>query len=64
MQAVPLSLALLGAILPDSLYRDIQLPSVSAPRGSILTKKKKEKEKKDLFLAPEKSLGFFSTEER
>lgn len=59
MQAVPLSLALLGAILPDSLCRDTQLPSVSAPRGSILKKKKK-----DLFFAPEKSPGFFSTEER
>lgn len=58
MQAVPLSLALLEAILPDSLCRDIQLPSVSAPRGSIL------KKKKDLFLAPEKSPRFFSTEER
>ena len=56
MQAVPLSLALLGAILPDSLCRDTQLPSVSAPRGSIL--KKKKKKKRTYFLLLKNRQGF------
>ena len=60
MQAVPISLALLGAILPDSLYRDNSTAKCVCTKGFYTQKKKK----KDLFLAPEKSPGFFSTEER